>query len=67
MDKTKFFANLGRVLLVFGALSLFGAWIAIRQGTFLSFSEVHWFSDAAVWSLLGIGFLVDALLHSKNI
>ena len=61
-------ATLGRLLLVLGFLSLLGAWLTQLTGQSLwGLSQTHLFSDAIVLSLLGIGALVDAKLHSQKI
>ena len=61
-------ATLGRLLLGLGFLSLLGAWLTQLTGqSLLGLSQTHLFSDATVLSLLGIGALVDAKLHSQKI
>ena len=61
-------ATIGRFFLIIGFLSLLGAWFTQLTGeTFLGMSQGHLFSDATVLSLLGIGALVDAKLHSQKI
>ena len=67
MDNPKLWANVGRIGLTLGIISLIGAWIVTQSGPILGLSETHLFNDAIVFSLLGIGFLIDAQLHSKNI
>ena len=67
MGKPKFFATVGRISLTLGVLALVGAWIATQKGALFGLSETHLFSDAIVFSLLGIAALIDANLHSKNI
>lgn len=67
MNKPEFWATVGRASLALGALSLAGAWIATQSGNLFGLGQTHLFSDATVFSLLGIGFLVDANLHSKKI
>jgi len=61
-------ATLGRFLLGLGFLSVLGAWLTQLTGQpLLGLSQTHLFSDATVLSLLGIGALVDAKLHSQKI
>jgi hypothetical protein len=61
-------ATLGRLLLGLAFLSLLGAWLTQLTGQPLwGLSQIHLFSDATVLSLLGIGALVDAKLHSQKI
>ena len=61
------FANLGRGALALGILAMLAAWISAMTatGTWLGLTTAHWFADAAVLSLLGIGGLVDALVHGS--
>ena len=64
----KLWANLGRLFLGLGFLSLLGAWYTQLTGTLLlGMTQSHLFSDATVLSLLGIGALIDAKLHSQKI
>lgn len=61
-------ATLGRLLLGLGFLGLLAAWLTQLTGEpLLGLSQMHLFSDATVLSLLGIGALVDAKLHSLKI
>ena len=61
-------ATIGRFLLLFGFLSLLGAWFTQLTGeTLLGMSQSHLFNDATVLSLLGIGALVDAKLHLNKV
>lgn len=61
-------AMIGRTLLIAGFLALLGAWYTQLTGEpFLGLSQSHLFSDATVLSLLGIGALFDAKLHSQKI
>ena len=61
-------ASLGRLALGLGSLSLLGAWLTqFTSQPFLGMSQTHLFSDATVLSLLGIGMLIDAKLHSQKI
>ena len=67
MNKPEFWATIGRTSLALGAASLVGAWIATQTGSLFGLGQTHLFSDATVFSLLGIGLLVDAHLHSRKI
>jgi len=61
-------ATLGRFLLGLAFLSLLGAWLTQLTGQpLLGLSQSHLFSDATVLSLLSIGALIDAKLHSQKI
>lgn len=61
-------ATLGRFLLGLAFLSLLGAWLTqLTNQPLLGLSQTHLFSDATVLSLLGIGALIDAKLHSQKI
>lgn len=61
-------ATIGRFLLALAFLVLIGAWITQFSGeSFLGMSQSHLFSDATVLSLLAIGLLFDAKLHSQKI
>lgn len=60
--------SLGRLALGLGFLSLLGAWLTQLTGQPVAgMSQTHLFSDATVLSLLGIGMLIDAKLHSQKI
>lgn len=71
MDNSKaagFFTLLGRVLIGLAALALIGAWTTeLTDSTFLGMSQQHLFNDAMTLALLGIAFLLDALVHLKNL
>lgn len=57
---------IARAAIVLGFLALLGAWLATwRGGPVLGLSEEHLFRDATVLMLLGIAFLVDALVHER--
>ena len=65
---TPFFVYLGRALFVLAFLALLGAWFTqLTGGSLLGMSQQHLFNDAIVMSLLGIGMMVDALWHSRNV
>lgn len=58
----------GRVCLVLSFLKFVGAWLSeLSGGAVLGFSQQHLFSDAIVFSLLGIGLLLDALWHDRRV
>lgn len=62
-----FFTGLGRVLLIVAFAALAGAWITQLTGKpLLGMSQLHLFLDAVVLGILGIGCLVDALLHARG-
>ena len=64
----KIAVDIGRILLFVGFLALLGAWWTQLTGqTLWGLSQNHLFSDATVLSLLGIGALIDAKLHSQKI
>ncbi|TDR37708.1 hypothetical protein DFR29_1245 [Tahibacter aquaticus] len=65
--RARWFANLGRVALALGFLAMLAAWISAMTatGVWWGFSTVHWFADATVLALLGIGCLVDAVFHAS--
>ena len=64
----KIAVDMGRILLFVGFLALLGAWWTQMTGqTLFGMSQSHFFSDATVLSLLGIGALIDAKLHSQKI
>ena len=56
---------------VFGALafiSLVSAWVTqIIGGSIMGMNQQHFFFDSIALSLISIGNLLDALLHSKNL
>ena len=60
-------ATIGRISLTLSVLSLIGAWIATQTGSLFGLDQTHLFNDAIVFSLLGIGTLIDVQLHAKNI
>lgn len=67
MRRARFFTNAGRAALGLAVLVLLAAWAAAwNHGSFAGFSEQHLFSDATVLALLGIGFLLDAILHRQG-
>ena len=67
MKKSKFFISFGRLALTLSFLSLLGAWYASVSGdTLFGRTETHAFNDAIVLALLGIGFLLDGMIHNKE-
>lgn len=65
---TPFFVYLGRLFFALAFLALLGAWLTqLTGGSLLGMSQVHLFNDAIVLSLLGIGMMIDALWHSRNV
>jgi len=66
MAKTKFFVNVGRILLSLAFLSILGAWwTQLTGGDLFGLSQQHLFNDAMALSLLGIGSLVDGKIHRE--
>lgn len=64
----RFFISLGRVLLVLSFIALASAWITeIRGGPLFGLTQQHLFYDAIALGVLGIGCLVDSMLHAKNL
>ena len=60
------FINLGRFLLGFSFVGLLGAWgTQLTGGSFVGLSQEHLFSDAIVLALLGIGSLLDGMIHKQ--
>lgn len=67
LRRARFATNAGRVVLGLALLALLAAWAAgWNHGSFAGFSQQHLFSDATVLALLGIGSLLDALLHRQT-
>lgn len=65
---TPFFVSVGRVFFGLAFLALLGAWFTqLTGGNLLGMSQQHLFNDAIVLSLLGIGMMIDALWHSRNV
>lgn len=63
-----FFVNLGRLFIAFALLALFGAWVTeFRPGPLFGMTQEHLFNDAQTLALIGIAFLLDSLLHTKNL
>jgi hypothetical protein len=61
-----FFITAGRVALALAALALLCAWLtSITGDSMFGFSQQHFFSDATVLALLGIGFLLDGVIHRQ--
>ena len=64
----RFFISLGRVLLVLSLIALASAWVTeVRGGPVFGLSQQHLFYDAIALGVLGIGCLVDSMLHAKNL
>ena len=65
---TRFFISAGRVLILMSFLALASAWITeIRGGPVFGLTQQHLFFDALALGVLGIGCLVDSMLHAKNL
>lgn len=55
---------LGRGLLTVAVVPLLGAWLLeIKGGPILGMDQQHLFNDVFALALLGIGNLLDALVH----
>lgn len=68
MTRARFFANAGRLALTLGLLALVGAWITQLTGTpLIGMSQQHLFQDSIALSLLGIGAMLDSVLHAKGV
>lgn len=64
----KLMIGLGRAGLLLASAALLGAWLAsARNAPILGFGEEHLFRDAGVLALLGIGFLIDGLIHRRGL
>lgn len=65
---TPFFVYLGRLFLALAFLALLDAWLTqLTNVTILGISQQHLFNDAIALSLLGIGMVIDAFWHSRNV
>lgn len=61
------FTYIGRFFLALAFLGLCGAWIAQVSGRpLLGMSQQHLFNDSMALSLLGVGLLLDGLVHFKG-
>lgn len=61
-----FFIMAGRVALFLAFLSLLGAWLTtLTGGAVFGVDQQHAFNDAIVLALLGIGFLLDGVIHRQ--
>lgn len=69
-DKKSAFSTmvvLARITLVAAILALLGAWVTEFTGAPLfGLSQQHLFSDATVLALIGIAFLIDAVIHTME-
>lgn len=64
--KSTTFINLGRLLLGLSFVGLLGAWwTQLTGGTFLGQLQEHLFFDTIVLALLGIGSLLDGMIHKQ--
>lgn len=64
--KSNTFINLGRLLLGLSFVGLLGAWwIQLTGANFFGLSQEHFFSEATVLALLGIGSLLDGMIHKQ--
>ena len=71
MDNTntgRFFIRLGRIFGGLAFLALLGAWLTqLTGGTILGMNQQHFYNDAIVLALFGIGGLLDGALHSRGL
>ena len=63
MKLSSIFHWIGRITGVFGALALFGAWIAGESGRLFGLSQSTLFFDSIALTLLSIAALVCAMLY----
>lgn len=67
MSGATFFTRLGRIAILLATAALIAAWAAqFAGGELLGLSQQHFFSDATVLALLGIAFLLDAVIHRRE-
>jgi len=57
--------NIAFISGVLGVLALIAAWIA-SSGTFLGFSQAHFFEDAKALLLVSIAFGIGTLIHQNE-
>lgn len=63
----KFFTGLGRLAILLSLAALITAWVVqLTNGELLGLSQQHLFNDAMVLALLGIAFLLDAVIHRQE-
>lgn len=63
----KFFTGLGRLAILLSLVALIAAWVAqLTNGELIGLSQQHLFNDAIVLALLGIAFLLDAVIHRQE-
>lgn len=64
--KARFFFVLGRIFLALAILALIAAWTcSMTAGLMFGMGEQHFFNDAIVLALLGIGSLFVGFLYTK--
>lgn len=63
----RFFVSAGRVLLFMSVVALASAWIAEIRGPVFGLTQQHLFFDAIALGVLGIGCLMDSILHAKGL
>lgn len=67
VNLARLFVAVGRVLLALAFLALLGAWLTQVTGApIFGMNQQHFFGDATALALIGIGCLLDTLLHSKG-
>ena len=66
MKRSLIFHWIGRIVGVWGALALIGAWVAGENGAVLGFSQQHLYNDAIVLTLISISALVCAMIYLQQ-
>lgn len=57
----------GRTFLSLSLLALLAAWWTQTSGNlFMGLSQEHLFNDATVLALIGIGGMIDGIIHKKE-
>lgn len=60
-------SGLGRLFLALALVALVGAWTTqITKEPLFGMSQLHLFLDAVALGILGIAFLIDAVLHARG-
>lgn len=68
LTRARFLISTGRILLLMSFVALASAWFAeIRGGDVLGLTQQHLFFDALALAALGIGCLLDSILHAKTL
>lgn len=67
LARARFLISAGRILLLFSLAALLSAWFAGGQGDVFGLTQQDLFFDALALGVLGIGCLVDSILHAKRL